>query len=74
MVILQPQEGVDMENYRTEALRDDEVERYHKGGFLLAGKVISDITIEKLRATLDRLTSPVGTPNFPTVWPPAAGE
>jgi hypothetical protein len=53
-----------MENYRTEPLRDDEVEHYRKDGFLLAGKVISDSTIDRLRAALDRLTAasvPSGT-------------
>ncbi|HUE35310.1 MAG TPA: hypothetical protein VMQ38_21150, partial [Mycobacterium sp.] len=56
-MIVRPTEEVDMGNYRTEPLRDDEVERYRKDGFLLAGKVISDSTIEKLRAALDRLTT-----------------
>ena len=56
-MIVRPTEEVDMGNYRTEPLRDDEVERYRTDGFLLAGKVISDSTIEKLRAALDRLTT-----------------
>jgi ectoine hydroxylase-related dioxygenase (phytanoyl-CoA dioxygenase family) len=56
--------AVDTENYRTESLRNDEVERYRKDGFLLAGKVISDSTIEKLRAGLAELAAsatPEGT-------------
>jgi ectoine hydroxylase-related dioxygenase (phytanoyl-CoA dioxygenase family) len=59
--------AADTENYRTGPLREDEVERYRKDGFLLAGKVISDSTTEKLRAALDRLAGapvPDGTASF----------
>jgi phytanoyl-CoA hydroxylase len=56
--------GVVMANYRTEELRGDEVDRYRKDGFLLAGKLISDDMVAKLSAALDRVTSspvPTGT-------------
>jgi ectoine hydroxylase-related dioxygenase (phytanoyl-CoA dioxygenase family) len=56
--------AVDTENYRTEPLRLDEVERYRKDGFVLAGKVLSDSTVEKLRAGLADLAkspAPEGT-------------
>ena len=56
--------AVDTENHRTEPLRNDEIERYRKDGFLLADKVLSDSTIEKLRAGLAELAAsptPEGT-------------
>jgi hypothetical protein len=55
----------DTKAYRTGPLREDEVERYRKDWFLLAGKVMSDSTIEKLRAVMDRLAGvpvPGGSP------------
>jgi ectoine hydroxylase-related dioxygenase (phytanoyl-CoA dioxygenase family) len=43
--------------YRTSSLEPDEVGRYRREGFLLPGKVLSDRTVERLRASLDELSS-----------------
>src|ERR1700741_2407780 len=43
--------------FRSSSLEPHEIERYHREGFLLPGKVLSDRTIERLRTSLDELSS-----------------
>ena len=43
--------------FRSSTLVPHEIERYHRDGFLLPGKVLSDRTIERLRTSLDELSS-----------------
>jgi phytanoyl-CoA hydroxylase len=41
-------------SFRSDRLRDDEVERYRQDGFLMAGKVISDDSVKGLCEALDK--------------------